>query len=137
MAIISNRAIKSTIVLLFSAITFMYGESCSKEASLIDSNAELNESDIKINTDYELSYWIDVDLQGKGLRGFWYDIAVFDPETISCDLHILEANSRGRGETPSFYASLRESHLDYTGDFAGAIAEIGGVYNSLHFENKK
>ncbi|MBE5033714.1 hypothetical protein [Gallalistipes aquisgranensis] len=51
----------------------------------------------------------------------------------SCDLHILQANSGGRGESPSFYEALR-TDTDYTGDFADAMKEIGALYNSLNGE---
>jgi len=48
----------------------------------------------------------------------------------SCDLHILQANSGGRGENPSFYEALR-TNIPYTGDFAVAMDEIGNLYKSL------
>lgn len=48
----------------------------------------------------------------------------------SCDLHILQANSSGRGEQPSFYQALRDG-TGYSGDFAGAMNEIGELYKSL------
>ena len=48
----------------------------------------------------------------------------------SCDLHILQANSGGRGENPSFYEALR-TNVAYTGDFAAAMTEIGNLYKSL------
>lgn len=48
----------------------------------------------------------------------------------SCDLHILQANSGGRGEKPSFYEALR-TNVPYTGDFAAAMKEIGELYKSL------
>lgn len=54
----------------------------------------------------------------------------------SCDLHILQANSGGRGETPSFYKALREN-LNYSGDFADTMVEIGNLYKELQSEYKK
>lgn len=49
---------------------------------------------------------------------------------FSCDLHILEANSYGRSESPSFYEQLR-SGLPYQGDFSDAMREMGEVYEDL------
>lgn len=49
----------------------------------------------------------------------------------SCDLHILQANSGGRGESPSFYESLRNNAV-YNGDFAGTMKEIGDLYKSIN-----
>lgn len=48
----------------------------------------------------------------------------------SCDLHILQANSGGRGEKPSFYEALR-TNVSYNGDFSEAMTEIGDLYKSL------
>ena len=48
----------------------------------------------------------------------------------SCDLHILQANSSGRGESPSFYEAIREA-ATYEGDFSAAMSEIGELFNSL------
>lgn len=48
----------------------------------------------------------------------------------SCDLHILEANSAGKPESPSFYEQLREGK-SYTGYFSGAMEQIGGLYKKL------
>lgn len=48
----------------------------------------------------------------------------------SCDLHILQANSGGRGEKPSFYEALR-TNVSYNGDFSEAMTEIGNLYKSL------
>lgn len=89
----SNKATTVIVTLLLSAITLVYGESCSKTVPQIDSNTEPDKTDIEVNTDYELSYWIDIDLQGKGLRGFWYDVTSTNPETIpdNINLHIENA----------------------------------------------
>lgn len=61
-----------------------------------------------------------------------YALGVDDPlfGGYSCDLHILQANSAGRGESPSFYEALRTG-IPYTGDFAAAMLEIGALYESL------
>ena len=53
----------------------------------------------------------------------------------SCDLHILQANSGGRGETPSFYEALRTG-TKYEGDFGRVMLEIGNVYKQVS-EGKK
>lgn len=45
----------------------------------------------------------------------------------SSDLHILEANSYGKPERPSFYQQIR-SNQEYKGYFADAMLEIAGVY---------
>lgn len=45
----------------------------------------------------------------------------------SCDLHILEANSYGKPERPSFYEQLRKNE-EYKGYFGEAMKEIAGVY---------
>lgn len=45
----------------------------------------------------------------------------------SCDLHILEANSYGKPEEPSFYTCLRNGK-PYKGYFAGAMNELGEIY---------
>lgn len=49
---------------------------------------------------------------------------------LSCDLHILEANSYGRPESPTFYDKLR-SGQPYEGYFAAAVNEVGEVFQSL------
>lgn len=54
----------------------------------------------------------------------------------SCDLHILQANSGGRGETPSFYKALRDN-INYSGDFANTMIEIGNLYKELLPKNEK
>ncbi len=50
---------------------------------------------------------------------------------FSCDLHILEANSYGKPESPTFYDQLR-SGQPYQGYFSGAMNEVAEVYESLH-----
>lgn len=45
----------------------------------------------------------------------------------SCDLHILEANSYGRPERPSFYQQLKSGN-PYRGYFAEGMDEIASVY---------
>ncbi|WP_126974466.1 hypothetical protein [Gynurincola endophyticus] len=45
----------------------------------------------------------------------------------SCDLHILEANSYGKPERPSFYQQIK-SNQEYKGYFSDAMLEIAGVY---------
>ena len=45
----------------------------------------------------------------------------------SCDLHILEANSYGKPERPSFYQQIR-ANQPYTGYFAEGMSEIASVY---------
>ncbi len=45
----------------------------------------------------------------------------------SCDLHILEANSYGKPERPSFYQQIK-SNQTYTGYFAEGMLEIASVY---------
>lgn len=52
---------------------------------------------------------------------------------FSCDLHILEANSAGRPESPTFYEQLRNGQ-PYKGYFSTAMDEVGMVYGSF---NKK
>ncbi len=54
---------------------------------------------------------------------------------FSCDLHILEANSFGKPERPSFYEQLRKG-LPYTGYFSGAMNEVAEVYDSLKTDKK-
>lgn len=49
---------------------------------------------------------------------------------LSCDLHILEANSYGRPEAPTFYDQLR-SLQTYNGYYAEVMREMGEVYGSL------
>lgn len=49
---------------------------------------------------------------------------------FSCDLHILEANSYGKPETPTFYDQLR-SKGTYSGYYAEVMKEIGAVYGKL------
>jgi hypothetical protein len=49
---------------------------------------------------------------------------------FSCDLHILEANSYGRPESPTFYEQLR-SGQPYQGYFANAMKEVAEVYENL------
>lgn len=49
---------------------------------------------------------------------------------FSCDLHILEANSYGKPETPTFYDQLR-SGGSYEGKYAAVMNEIGKVYGGL------
>jgi hypothetical protein len=46
----------------------------------------------------------------------------------SCDLHILEANSYGKPERPSFYQQIKAG-LPYTGYFAEGMQEIARVYS--------
>ena len=48
----------------------------------------------------------------------------------SCDLHILQANSGGRGESPSFYQAMR-TNVAYNGDFGDVMREIGVLYMSI------
>lgn len=94
MTIISNKTIKLIISLALSATTLLlYGESCSKTISPIDSETEPDEPNKEVNTEYELSYWIDVDLQGKGLRGFWYDVTSSNPETIPDNINLQIKNA--------------------------------------------
>lgn len=45
----------------------------------------------------------------------------------SCDLKILEMNSYGRGETPTFYQQIRND-IQYTGYFSAALNEVGAIY---------
>lgn len=54
---------------------------------------------------------------------------------FSCDLHILEANSYGKPERPSFYEQLRKG-LPYTGYFSAAMNEVAEVYKSLEKNSK-
>lgn len=50
---------------------------------------------------------------------------------LSCDLHILHANSAGCGkDNPDFYTALRTG-ADYDGYFGEAIDEIGGVFKKM------
>ncbi|WP_126974467.1 hypothetical protein [Gynurincola endophyticus] len=49
---------------------------------------------------------------------------------FSCDLHILEANSYGKPESPTFYDRIRNNQ-PYEGYFSEAMKEIGEVYQSL------
>jgi hypothetical protein len=49
---------------------------------------------------------------------------------FSCDLHILDANSNGKPESPSFYDQLRSGQT-YQGHFANAMNEMAEVYKSL------
>lgn len=67
-----------------------------------------------------------------------YPLGLNDPKFggYSCDLHILQANSGGRGESPSFYESLRNG-TDYNGDFGDTMREIAAVYRSLEEEKNK
>jgi len=46
----------------------------------------------------------------------------------SCDLHILEANSFGRPEKPTFYEQLKTKQ-PYTGHFSSAITQISQLYD--------
>lgn len=46
----------------------------------------------------------------------------------SCDLRILQLNSAGKPESPTFYERIRADQL-YTGYFSGAMNEIGGIYS--------
>lgn len=46
----------------------------------------------------------------------------------SCDLHILEANSYGKPERPSFYQQIKQG-LPYTGYFSDGMKEIATVYS--------
>lgn len=55
---------------------------------------------------------------------------------FSCDLHILEGNSGGRGEDPSFYKALR-TNVKYTGDFSGTMLEIGSIYKTIAAQKDK
>lgn len=48
----------------------------------------------------------------------------------SCDLHILDANSAGRPERPTFYDCLRAGK-PYTGNFGSALEQIADLYKSL------
>lgn len=48
----------------------------------------------------------------------------------SCDLHILEANSAGKPESPSFYDSIKKDE-PYEGYFSIAMVQIGALYNEL------
>jgi hypothetical protein len=61
----------------------------------------------------------------------WYG-SYTDPQFggYSCDLRILELNSFGRPEHPSFYECIREGNY-YTGYFARGINEIAQVFFSL------
>ncbi len=45
----------------------------------------------------------------------------------SCDLHILEANSYGKPEEPSFYETLRKGET-YKGYFSNAMKEVSAIY---------
>ncbi len=49
---------------------------------------------------------------------------------FSCDLHILEANSYGKPEAPTFYDQLK-SGSNYTGKYAEVMLEIGDVYENI------
>ncbi len=46
----------------------------------------------------------------------------------SCDLHILEANSYGKPERPSFYQQIKNG-FPYTGYFSEGMREIAAVYS--------
>lgn len=48
----------------------------------------------------------------------------------SCDLHILEANSAGKPESPSFYEQLRKD-LPYKGYFSSAMTQVSELYKKL------
>lgn len=67
----------------------------------------------------------------------WYSQGLKDEKFggYSCDLHILQANSGGRGENPSFYKALRDN-INYSGDFANTMLEIGNLYKELESENE-
>lgn len=54
----------------------------------------------------------------------------------SCDLHILEANSAGKPESPSFYEQLRND-LPYEGYFAIAMEQVGDLYKQLQKAKNK
>lgn len=68
----------------------------------------------------------------------WYDQGLKNEKFggYSCDLHILQANSGGRGETPSFYKALRDK-INYSGDFADTMLEIGSLYKELRLDIEK
>lgn len=46
----------------------------------------------------------------------------------SVDLKIVQMNSEGRGEANNFYRQIRND-IQYTGYFAGALNEIGAIYD--------
>lgn len=46
---------------------------------------------------------------------------------FSCDLHILDANSAGKPESPSFYEQIKANQT-YTGYFAEAMQQVATVY---------
>lgn len=48
----------------------------------------------------------------------------------SCDLHILEANSYGKPERPTFYDQLK-ANKPYKGYFASAMDQVASLYKSL------
>lgn len=72
---------------------------------------------LKLSKDYIVS-WYQNGTSNKLFGGF------------SCDLHILEANSYGKPERPSFYEQLR-SGKEYNGYFSEAMNEIAEVYSEL------
>ena len=48
----------------------------------------------------------------------------------SCDLHILEANSYGKPECPTFYEQLKKNET-YTGYFSIAMIQISQLYSEI------
>ena len=54
----------------------------------------------------------------------------------SCDLHILEANSAGRPESPTFYGQLKNGER-YTGYFRIALEQVAEIYKSIIKSGKR
>ena len=59
-----------------------------------------------------------------------YPNGCFNPRFggYSCDLHIIQANSEGRGENPNFYNQIKMDQL-YTGYYSTALNEIATIYD--------
>lgn len=66
-----------------------------------------------------------------------YPESVRDPlfGGYSCDMFIIEANTKGRGESPTFYETLKEN-IEYQGDFKSSVKEIAEIYKNLAEEAK-
>ena len=67
-----------------------------------------------------------------------YPSGMMTPEFggYSCDLHILQANSAGRPEHPSFYEQI-SAGKKYEGYFSGAMDQISEIYNSIRIKDRK
>lgn len=65
------KFLKTPYILLFCSL--LVNTACEKTSSLLDNTIVVEDKEVQIDENFELSYWVDIDVRHNNGRGYWFN----------------------------------------------------------------